>query len=62
MKNVMKFGGIEKISNEGMKIIRGGGETLHTATITPDPDSLDPNACPKHGAGCDGEDKEWAGD
>lgn len=51
-----KFGGLVKISNEGMKAVKGG-YTLHTVTVTPTTlsTSVD-DSCPDHGNGCDGDD------
>lgn len=52
-----EFDGLVKINNEGMKAVKGG-YTLHTVTVTPKSEALEPDDpdCLEHGNGCDGDD------
>ncbi len=60
----LDFDGLVKISNEGMKALKGG-YTLHSVTVHPkDPkkkkkkqsESENVEECPIHGDQCDGDD------
>ena len=57
----LDFDGLVKISNEGMKALKGG-KTLHTVTVTakrkPKKQSEyeSGGGCPKHGDQCNGDD------